>query len=211
MDNAENKTSLVIGIAGGSGSGKTTFANKIIKHFGGAVATLNHDFYYKAYAELTLEERKRKNFDHPDAFDTDLMIADLIRLKSGEDIERPVYSYKDFTRMDETVSVKSCPVIVVDGILIFENKELRDLFDIKVYIDTDSDVRLIRRLLRDVEERGRDLSSVVNQYLGTVKPMHERFVEPSKRYADVIVPQGGRNVVALEMVINRISAELEKR
>ena len=210
-DNTEGKTSLVIGIAGGSGSGKTTFANKIIAHFGGAVATLNHDYYYKAFSDLPLEERKRQNFDHPDAFDTDLLIKDLLKLKHGEDVERPVYSYTEFTRLQETVLVKSKPVIVVDGILIFENRELRDLFDIKVYIDTDSDVRLIRRLLRDVKERGRDLSSVVNQYLGTVKPMHERFVEPSKRYADVIVPQGGHNTVALEMVINRISAELAKK
>lgn len=207
----EKQSALVIGIAGGSGSGKTTFANRIVQNFDGEVATLNHDYYYKPFEYLPLEERKKQNFDHPDAFDTDLLIDDLMHLKYGYDIERPVYSYTEFTRLPQTVKVESRPVIVVDGILIFENKELRDLFDIKVYVDTDPDVRLIRRLLRDVKERGRDLTSVVNQYLATVKPMHEQFVEPSKRYADVIVPEGGYNIVARDMVIGRIRAELEKR
>lgn len=207
----ERKDALVIGIAGGSGSGKTTFANKIIQYFGGDVATLNHDFYYKPFSELSLEERKRQNFDHPDAFDTDLLIEDLLRLKKGEDIRRPVYSYTEFTRLPETVLVAAAPVIVVDGILIFENPRLRELFDIKVFVDTDSDVRLVRRLMRDVKERGRSLESVFNQYLATVKPMHETFVEPSKRYADVIVPEGGFNSVALDMVIDRIRAQIAKR
>ena len=139
------------------------------------------------------------------------MISDLLKLRSGEDICRPVYSYTEFTRLQETVPVTAAPVIIVDGILIFENKQLRDLFDIKVYVDTDSDVRLIRRLLRDVKERGRSLDSVIEQYLSTVKPMHEEFVEPSKRYADVIVPEGGYNAVALDMVIDRIRAEIAKR
>ena len=191
----ERRDALVIGIAGGSGSGKTTFANKIIQYFGGDVATLNHDFYYKPFADLPLEERKKQNFDHPNAFD----------------IDRPVYSYTEFTRLPETVRVAAAPVIIVDGILIFENRQLRDLFDIKVYVDTDSDVRLIRRLMRDVKERGRDLQSVMTQYLSTVKPMHEEFVEPSKRYADVIVPEGGFNAVALDMVIDRIRAEIAKK
>ncbi len=207
----EKKNALILGIAGGSGSGKTTFANRIIQYFGGAVATLNHDYYYKPFAELCLDDRKKQNFDHPNAFDTDLLISDLLKLRSGEDICRPVYSYTEFTRLPETVPVTAAPVIIVDGILIFENKQLRDLFDIKVYVDTDSDVRLIRRLLRDVKERGRSLDSVIEQYLSTVKPMHEEFVEPSKRYADVIVPEGGYNAVALDMVIDRIRAEIAKR
>ena len=207
----ERRDALVIGIAGGSGSGKTTFANKIIQYFGGDVATLNHDFYYKPFAELPLEERKKQNFDHPNAFDTDLLIADLVRLKHGEDIDRPIYSYTEFTRLPETVRVAAAQVIIVDGILIFENRQLRELFDIKVYVDTDSDVRLIRRLTRDVKERGRSLQSVMDQYLSTVKPMHEEFVEPSKRYADVIVPEGGFNAVALDMVIDRIRAEIAKK
>lgn len=205
------KESLVIGIAGGSGSGKTTFANRIIQYFGGDVATLNHDYYYKPFAQLPLEERKKQNFDHPDAFDTELMVEHLKKLRQGEDIERPVYSYTEFTRMPETVRVPSAPVIVVDGILIFDSPQLRDLFDIKVFVDTDSDVRLIRRLTRDVKERGRTLESVMHQYLTTVKPMHEEFVEPSKRYADVIVPEGGFNAVALDMVIDRIRAEIARR
>ena len=207
----ERRDALVIGIAGGSGSGKTTFANKIIQYFGGDVATLNHDFYSKPFAELPLEERKKQNFDHPNAFDTDLLIADLLRLKHGEDIDRPIYSYTEFTRLPQTVRVAAAPVIIVDGILIFENRQLRELFDIKVYVDTDSDVRLIRRLTRDVKERGRSLQSVMDQYLSTVKPMHEEFVEPSKRYADVIVPEGGFNAVALDMVIDRIRAEIAKK
>ncbi len=205
------KEALVIGIAGGSGSGKTTFANRIIQYFGGEVATLNHDYYYKPFAELPLEERKKQNFDHPNAFDTDLMVEHLTRLRRGEDIERPVYSYTEFTRLPETVRVAAAPVIVVDGILIFDSPQLRSLFDIKVFVDTDSDVRLIRRLTRDVKERGRTLESVMHQYLTTVKPMHEEFVEPSKRYADVIVPEGGFNAVALDMVIERIRAEIANR
>ncbi|MBQ3393675.1 MAG: uridine kinase [Oscillospiraceae bacterium] len=197
-------TPVVIGIAGGSGSGKTTFAERVVKHFEGPISVLCHDYYYKPFAEMDLEERKRQNYDHPSSFDTDLMVEDLRRLKERKVIYRPVYSYEEFTRLKETIPVEPTDVIVVDGILIFENKELRDLMDIKIFVDTDDDIRFIRRLLRDVVSRGRTVDSVVNQYLRTVKPMHDTFVSPSKKYADIIIPQGGQNQVALDMVISRI-------
>ena len=197
-------TPVVIGIAGGSGSGKTTFAERVVKHFEGPISVLCHDYYYKPFAEMSLEDRKKQNYDHPSSFDTDLMVEDLKQLKERKVIHRPVYSYEEFTRMKETVPVEPTDVIVVDGILIFENKELRDLMDIKIFVDTDDDIRFIRRLLRDVVSRGRTVDSVVNQYLRTVKPMHDTFVSPSKKYADIIIPQGGQNQVALDMVISRI-------
>lgn len=198
------KTPVIIGIAGGSGSGKTTFANKVVSHFKAPISVLCHDYYYKPFYKMPLEERKKQNFDHPSSFDTQLMVEDLKKLKSGQAVERPVYSFTEFTRLDETVSVLPTKVIVVEGILIFENPELRDLMDIKIFVDTDDDIRFIRRMLRDVRERGRSVESVVNQYLSTVKPMHDNFVSPSKRYADVIVPEGGLNPVALDMVISKI-------
>ena len=205
------KDVIVIGIAGGTCSGKSTLIQKIKDEFGDAITMLSHDFYYKAHNDIPFEERKRLNYDHPDSFDTDLMIEHIRKLMDGESIERPVYDFTIHNRIDETVTVRPSKVIVVEGILIFENKELRDMCDIKVFIDTDADVRIIRRIVRDVRERGRTLESVVTQYLTTVKLMHEQFVEPSKKYVDVIIPEGGYNKVALEMLNERIYALLKGR
>lgn len=195
---------MIIGIAGGSGSGKTTLAQNIREAFNDKVTILCHDYYYKSNEGIPLEERKKLNYDHPNSFDTDLLIHQLRSLKEGNKIYHPVYSFVEHTRLNETIEVKPTKVIIVEGILIFENKELCDLMDIKVFVDTDGDVRIIRRLLRDVKERGRDLDSVINQYLSTVKPMHEEFVDPSKRRADIIIPEGGSNMVALSMLLDRI-------
>jgi len=197
---------MVIGIAGGSGSGKTTLAENIREVFNDEVVILCHDYYYKSNEEISLDERKKLNYDHPNSFDTDLLIQQLKELKEGNMIFHPVYSFVKHTRLEETVKVKPTKVIILEGILIFENRELCDLMDIKVFVDTDGDVRIIRRLLRDVQERGRDLDSVVNQYLGTVKPMHEEFVDPSKKRADIIIPEGGANTVALSMLLERIKS-----
>ena len=205
------KDVIVIGIAGGTGSGKSTLIRKIKEKFSDSITMLSHDFYYKQHNDIPFEERKKLNYDHPNAFDTDLMIEHINRLKQWECIERPVYDFTIHNRIDETVTVKPSNVIVVEGILIFENEILRDLFDIKVFIDTDADVRIIRRIMRDVNERGRTLDSVVNQYLTTVKLMHEQFVEPSKKHADIIIPEGGYNVVALEMLNERINSLLKER
>ena len=205
------KTPVIIGIAGGSGSGKTTFANRVVGHFRSPISVLSHDFYYTPFLGLTLEERKKQNFDHPSSFDTALMVQDLKDLKAGKTILRPVYSFTEFTRLKKTVKVPPTSVIVVEGILIFENKELRDLMDIKIFVDTDDDIRFIRRMLRDINERGRSVDSVVQQYLTTVKPMHDTFVSPSKKYADVIVPEGGLNPVALDMVISKIESVLKEQ
>ena len=206
----ENPQVIVIGIAGGTGSGKSTMINKIKEEFGDVITILSHDFYYKRHDELSLDERRRLNYDHPAAFDTDLMISHLKTLKNWQPVDRPVYDFTIYNRTDETVRIRPSKVVVVEGILIFENKELMDLFDIKVFIDTDADVRIIRRILRDVRERGRTLESVIDQYLSSVKIMHEQFVEPSKKYADIIVPEGGFNVVALEMLSERIDALLSR-
>ncbi len=203
-----NRNVIVIGIAGGTGCGKSTMINRIKEEFDERISIISHDFYYKQHNDIPFEERKLLNYDHPDAFDTDLMVEHIRALAAGEAIERPVYDFTIHNRIDETVTVRPAKVIIVEGILIFECKELRDLFDIKVFIDTDADVRIIRRIIRDVSERGRTLSSVVNQYLTTVKPMHEQFVEPSKKFADIIIPEGGHNTVALEMLNQRIRALL---
>ena len=201
----------IIGIAGGSGSGKSTLVKKLQEAFGAEdVATLCHDYYYKEQASLSYEQRTQLNYDHPQAFDTDMMIEHIKMLKQGKEIERPVYSFVEHNRTTEKVAVKPSKVIIIDGILIFENRELRDLMDIKVYVDTDADVRLARRIMRDVCNRGRSMESVIEQYLSTVKPMHEEFVEPSKRYADVIIPEGGFNSVAVEMLIQSIRSLIEK-
>ena len=202
------KDVMVIGIAGGSGSGKTTLSKRIKEVFDNEVVILCHDYYYKSNEGISLEKRKKLNYDHPNSFDTDLLIDQLKSLKEGLAIYHPVYSFVEHTRLNETVEVKPKKVIIVEGILIFENKELCDLMDIKVFVDTDADVRIIRRLLRDVQERGRDLDSVVNQYLSTVKSMHEEFVDPSKRRADIIIPEGGENEVALSMLLEKIKSLL---
>ncbi len=171
---------------------------------------MSHDFYYKENSHLPFEQREKLNYDHPNSFDTGLMVEHVRQLKKGNSIERPVYDFVIHNRRTETVAVEPAKVIIVEGILIFENKELLDLFDIKVFIDTDADVRIIRRILRDVRERGRSLDSVINQYLTTVKLMHEEFVEPSKKNADIIIPEGGYNSVALQMLSDRIKALLKK-
>lgn len=199
---------IIIGVAGGTGSGKTTLAHQIINSLNADdVLLLSHDYYYKDYENLSFEDRSQKNFDHPDSFDTDLLIADLVKLKAWQEINHPTYDYT-VHRRSNWVKEQPRRVIVVEGILIFENEQLRDLFDVKIFVDTDADIRFIRRLCRDVNERARSMDSVVNQYLSTVKPMHDRFVEPSKRYADVIVPEGGHNTVALDMVVNNIKSKL---
>ena len=202
----------VIGVAGGTGSGKSTLVKRLQETFkDDDVATICHDYYYKAHPELTYEERTKLNYDHPQAFDTDMMVEHIKALKNNIAIERPVYSFVEHNRTDEKVAVHPSKVIIVDGILIFENKELRDLMDIKVYVDTDADIRLARRILRDVRERGRSMESVITQYTSTVKPMHEEFVEPSKKFADVIIPEGGFNSVAVSMLIHNIRSLIENR
>ncbi len=202
---------LTIGIAGGTGSGKTTITRRIVKEFGGDVSVIYHDNYYKAHDEMPYSQRCKLNYDHPDAFDTELMIEHIKSLKGGEKILCPVYDYTVHNRSDKTVEICPAKVLIVEGILIFADKQLRDEMDIKLFVDTDADVRILRRIVRDVRDRGRSLESVVNQYLNTVKPMHEQFVEPSKRCADVIIPEGGRNAVALSMVMERIRAYLGKK
>lgn len=200
----------IIGVAGGSGSGKSTLVSKLQEAFANDdVSTLCHDFYYKEHSELTYEERTRLNYDHPQAFDTDMMVEHIKALKNNVPIAHPVYSFVDHNRTNEKVPVKPSKVIIVDGILIFENKELRDLMDIKVFVDTDADVRLARRIMRDVRQRGRSMESVIDQYITTVKPMHEEFVEPSKKYADVIIPEGGFNSVAVRMLIQNIRSLID--
>ena len=200
---------MIIGIAGGTGSGKTTLTLRLKERFGDDVSILFHDNYYKSHSDLPYEARTRLNYDHPDAFDTDRMIADLEALRRGETVQCPTYDYTVHNRAAETLEVHPTKVVVVEGILIFENKALRDLMDIKIFVDTDADVRILRRITRDVKERGRSLDSVVNQYLTTVKPMREQFVEPSKRFADIVVLEGGHNVVALDMIIQRIRSHVD--
>ena len=199
---------MVIGIAGGTGSGKTTITRRLIQAFGEEVSVVHHDNYYKAHHEMPFEERAKLNYDHPNAFDTDLMLRHIRQLKQGKSIQCPVYDYSIHDRTDKTVLIRPTRVIIVEGILIYESLELCREMDIKIYVDTDADVRILRRIVRDVRDRGRSLDSVIDQYLNTVKPMHEQFVEPSKRRADVIIPQGGHNQVALEMVIERVRAHL---
>ena len=199
---------LTIGIAGGTGSGKSTITKRIVEHFGGNVSVVTHDNYYKAHDEMTYEERCMLNYDHPDAFENELMIEHLKQLKAGNSVQCPVYDYTVHNRSKDTIAIEPAKVIIVEGILILADKQLCDEMDIRVFVDTDADVRILRRIIRDVKKRGRTLDSVVDQYLTTVKPMHEAFVEPSKKNAHVIIPEGGRNQVALDMVIGRIEKHL---
>lgn len=203
------KKMLIIGIAGGSGSGKSTVAKLIEEEFKGDVTLIRHGDYYKAQHDKTYEERTKQNYDCPDAFDTELMSEHIAALKRGEAVDCPVYDYMIHDRSDETRRIEPTSVLVIDGILILAEPSLRELMDIKIYIDTDADIRILRRIVRDVNERKRTLESVIGQYMATVKPMHEAFVEPSKKYADIIVPEGGHNLVAMEMIYNRIRHHLE--
>ena len=199
---------MTIGIAGGTGSGKTTITRRLVQRFANNVSVIYHDNYYKAHDELSYEQRALLNYDHPDAFDTELMIRDLKRLRAGQAIRCPVYDYTVHNRSDKTVLVKPSPVVLVEGILILQDPRLCELLDIKIFVDTDADERILRRIVRDVRDRGRSLESVVDQYLTTVKPMHEMYVEPSKRNADIIVPEGGHNLVAMDMLTERIRAHV---
>lgn len=199
---------LIIGIAGGSGSGKSTIADIICRRFEGRVAMMRHDDYYKAHNDKTYEERARQNYDCPDAFETELMAAHLRRLRDGQAVDCPTYDYGNHNRAEATRRVEPAPVVLVDGILVLAEKQLRDMMDIKIFVDADADVRILRRITRDVNERKRTLDSVIEQYIRTVKPMHEAYVEPSKKYADIIIPEGGHNLVAMDMLETRVRNHL---
>lgn len=204
------KDVLVVGIAGGTGSGKTTIIEKLVEHFGSDVTVISHDSYYKPHHELTYEERTHLNYDHPDSLETDLMVKHIKELKKGNAIQCPVYDFSIHDRVEETKTISPSRVLIAEGILIFRDKRLCDEMDIKIFVDTDADVRILRRIQRDFRERGRSLESVISQYLTTVKPMHEIYVEPSKKNADIIIPEGGYNLVALDMVMERVRAHLKK-
>ena len=195
---------ITIGIAGGTGSGKTTITRRILDEFGGDVSVLYHDNYYKRHDDIPFAERKKLNYDHPNAFDTPLLVQHLDALRAGQPVACPTYDYTVHNRAAETITVVPAKV-VVEGILIFAEPALRERLDIKIFVDTDADVRILRRALRDVEERGRSMQSVVTQYLTTVKPMHEQFVEPTRKYADIVVLEGGHNLVALDLIMQRIA------
>ena len=199
---------MVIGIAGGTGSGKSTITRRLMQRFGDDVTAISYDNYYKAQHEVPFEERVKVNYDHPDAFDTERFLKDLRALKAGRTVQCPVYDFAIHDRLEQTRTVRPAKVILVEGILIFASQELCDEMDIRIFVDTDADVRILRRIVRDVRDRGRSLESVVNQYLNTVKPMHEQFVEPSKKRADIIIPEGGHNLVALDMIMERVRAHL---
>lgn len=200
----------VIGVAGGSASGKTTIVNNLKDFFKNDIELINHDCYYKAYYDMPFEEREQLNYDHPNSFDTNLLISDLMKLKQGEVAYRPVYSYSIHNRTNETVPLYPKKVIIVEGILILENEQLRNLMDTKIYVDTDADERLMRRILRDMKERGRSIDSVISQYSKTVKPMHEQFIEPSKKYADIVIPRGGENLTALNILKEHLNLILNQ-
>lgn len=211
--NSQIKTRpIIIGVTGGSGSGKTTVSRAIYNELKGKdIQIITQDTYYNDQANMTMVERKKVNYDHPLAFDTDLLIEQLAALRNNQAIEMPVYDYKKYTRTNKTVHVEPTEIIILEGILILDDERLRDLMDIKVYVDTDDDIRLIRRIKRDMNERGRSLDSVINQYLATVKPMFHQFIEPTKRYADLIVPEGGENHVAIDLLTTKVRDILVKR
>jgi uridine kinase len=203
---------LVIGICGGTGSGKTTITERIISALSPeSVLVLQQDHYYRDFPHLSLEERARENFDHPDSIDNLLLIEHVRELREGRGVDRPVYDFASYQRASSTVRLNASPAMILEGILIFENKALRELMDIKIFVDTDADLRFIRRLRRDIRERGRTVESVVEQYLATVRPMHMEFVEPSKRYADVIIPEGGHNEVGIDLVIQKIQSLVRRQ
>jgi uridine kinase len=203
---------LIIGIAGGSGSGKSTVARHVAQALRAeSLASIDMDAYYRNYAHLPIEERRVINWDHPDAFDWDLLVDHLSRLQAGEPIDKPIYDFVTHTRSDRTVRIEAAAVVVIDGILLLSEDRVRDLCDVKVFVDADADIRLIRRIRRDMSKRGRPLSEILDQYVSTVQPMHLQFVEPSKRYADVIVPRGGHNPVAVEMIVAKIQRRLATR
>ena len=204
------KNILVIGIAGGTGSGKTTLMKRLLERFGNDVTVLSHDNYYYRRDDMPFEERCKVNYDEPAALETDLMTQHLDALRHGQAIDCPVYDFSQHNRSNDTLHIEPRQVIIVEGILIFENPELRDLMDIRIFVDTDADIRICRRIKRDVNKRGRSLESVIEQYETTVKPMHEKYVEPSKKYAHIVVPEGGKNVVALDMIVGRIRRHLEE-
>lgn len=198
----------VLGVAGGSASGKTTIINKVKDYFGNDIAVISHDSYYKAHDDMPFEERCKLNYDHPDSFESERMAEDIRKLIKGHEIQMPVYDYCNHNRSKETVTVEPKPVIIIEGILVLEDRELRDLMDIKIYVDTDADERLMRRIQRDMVERGRSIESIIKQYSETVKPMHEEFVEPSKKYADIIIPRGGENEPGIDMLTTYLTKML---
>ena len=209
---SSNQKPVIIGVAGGSGSGKTTVCNKIYDYFTGkSIVMIEHDSYYRDQSDISFEERLKTNYDHPFAFDTDLLVEHLEKLQKNEGIEIPVYDYSRHTRSDDKIVVEPQDVIIVEGILILEDKRLRDLMDIKIYVDTADDLRIIRRIERDMKERGRSLDSIIDQYLSVVREMHDQFIEPSKKHADVIIPEGGHNQVAIDLVISKIRTIFQDR
>ena len=200
---------IVIGIAGGTGSGKSTIANIIQEQVKNNITVLTQDSYYKSFGHLSKKEREEVNFDHPHSFDTDLFIEHITMLKNRIPIEMPIYDFKTHLRKEKTIQKKPAKIVIIEGILIFENKKLRNLMDIKIFVDTDADIRILRRIERDIEERGRSLQSVIHQYRETVRPMHLEFVEPSKRFADIIIPEGGHNKIAIDLIISKIKNILD--
>ncbi|ALN76573.1 uridine kinase [Staphylococcus agnetis] len=205
-------STTIIGIAGGSGSGKTSVTNKIMKNLDGhSVALIEQDFYYKDQSHLTFEERLQTNYDHPFAFDNDLLIQNLKDLKAGKSVEVPTYDYTIHTRSNKKIAFEPKDVIIVEGIFALENETLRDMMDVKIYVDTDADLRILRRLIRDTKERDRTMESVVEQYLNVVRPMHNQFIEPTKKFADIIIPEGGSNKVAIDIMTTKIQALVQKQ
>lgn len=203
------KKPLFIGITGGSGSGKTTIVKKIFQEVPEtSIAIIEHDSYYKDQSDMTFEDRCKTNYDHPFAFDTDLLVEHIKQLKNGNPIEKPVYDYEIHNRKSETKTVEPKEIIIVEGLLVFYEKEIRDLLDIKIFVDTDADIRLMRRIVRDMNERSRTLESIIEQYTDTVRPAHEQFIEPSKKYADIIVTEGGNNLVAIDLMVTKIKSLL---
>jgi uridine kinase len=205
------KRPIFIGITGGTGSGKSTIAREIYKKFGEqCIAMIEQDSYYKDQSQLSFEDRIKTNYDHPDAFDTELIVKHLNMLLSGQAVEKPIYDFEVHNRKNETITVAPREIVILEGIMILEDTKIRDLLDIKIYVDTDADVRIIRRMVRDINERGRTVESVINQYLNVVRPMHMQFIEPTKRYADIIIPEGGHNKVAIDIIVANIKQFLQR-